>query len=214
MPLIDNNQTMKKSTTQTTEKKRIKPPAELAVKGKAEDFRKARPAENDCDDEALAPFVGALFRTITEADDRQIVIVCFGTTAISGDSLGPQVGSLLRDRYNVPAFVYGTEERTVNGKNMAQWVDFIRSVHEDALIIAVDASLGQADKVGQIVLRTDGVCPAAIKGRKNRFGDVGILGVVAESGEDPLMQLMTVSPVYVQDLAHKVCVLLNQALFA
>ncbi|MDE6302681.1 MAG: spore protease YyaC [Clostridia bacterium] len=168
----------------------------------------------DNNDEALAPFVGTLFRTITEADDRQIVIVCFGTTAISGDSLGPMVGSILREKYNVPAFVYGTEEHSVNGKNMAEWMKFIRAVHEDALIIAVDASLGHGDMVGQIMLRNDGVCPAAIKGKKTRFGDVGILGVVAESSKDPIMQLMTVSPLYVEDMAHKVSNLLNQALFA
>lgn len=174
--------------------------------------RKAGKADN-CD-EALAPFVGTLFRTITEADDRQIVIVCFGTTAISGDSLGPMVGSILRERYNVPAFVYGTEEHSVNGKNMAEWMKFIRAVHEDALIIAVDASLGHGDMVGQIMLRNDGVCPAAVKGKKTRFGDVGILGVVAESSNDPIMQLMTVSPLYVEDMAYKVSNLLNQALFA
>ena len=135
-----------------------------AAKPRTTPVRKtARKIEN-CD-EALAPFVGALFRSITEAEGRQVVIVCFGTTAISGDSLGPMVGSILREKYDVPAFVYGTEAHSVNGKNMAQWMDFIRTVHGDALIIAVDASLGHADKVGQIVLRDDGVCPAAIKGK-------------------------------------------------
>lgn len=164
------------------------------------------------EDDALAPFIGAMFRDIIDADDRQIVIVCFGTTAISGDSLGPQVGSILRDRYNVAAFVYGTEEHCVNGKNMGEWLDFIRTVHEDALFIAVDASLGGQDKVGQIILRTDGVCPAAIKGKKNRFGDVGILGVVAESSSDPLMQLMTVSQVYITEMADKIAYMLKTAL--
>lgn len=164
------------------------------------------------EDEAIAPFVGALFRAVADFEDRPVVIVCFGTTAISGDSLGPQVGSLLREKYNVPAFVYGTEEHCVNGKNMTEWLAFIKAVHEGALFIAVDASLGSGDKVGQIVLRSDGVCPAAIKGKKTRFGDVGILAVVAESSSDPLMQLMTVSPLYVQDMADKVCFLLSNAL--
>lgn len=132
----------------------------------------------DAEDKALAPFVGALFREILGADDRQTVIVCFGTTAISGDSLGPMVGSILREKYDIPAFVYGTEDCSINGKNMDEWIDFIRQVHEGAVFIAVDASLGTEQKVGQIVLRSDGVCPAAIKGKKQRFGDVGILGVV------------------------------------
>ena len=169
-------------------------------------------AECFCDDEAIAPFVGALFRAVTEYDDRPVVVVCFGTTAISGDSLGPMVGSILKDRYDVPAFVYGTEEHSVNGKNMNDWMTFIRQVHGDAMFIAVDASLGASDKVGQIVLRNDGVCPAAIKGKKTRFGDVGILAVVAESSDDPLMQLMSVSPFYVQKLADKIGFMLKSVL--
>lgn len=155
---------------------------------------------------------GALFRAIAGMENRQTVIVCFGTTAISGDSLGPAVGNLLRDKYKVPAFVYGTQEHQVNGKNMGKWLEFIKTVHEGALFIAVDASLGGGDKVGQIVMRSDGVCPAAIKGKKDRFGDVGILGVVAKNTSDPLMQLMTVSPLYISQLADKISLLIKNAL--
>ncbi|MCM1306143.1 MAG: spore protease YyaC [Bacteroides sp.] len=163
-------------------------------------------------DDAIAPFVGALFRAIAGVDDRQIVIVCFGTTAISGDSLGPTVGSLLRDKYKVSAFVYGTDGHCVNGKNMGEWMEFIKSVHGDALYIAIDASLGAGEKIGQIILRPDGVCPAAIKGKTNRFGDVGILGVVAKNTSDPLMQLMTVSKLYVDKMADKIANMLYCAL--
>ena len=166
------------------------------------------------DDPELAPLIGGMFRAVADMGERPVVVVCFGTTAISGDSLGPQVGSMLRDVYNVPAFVYGTEEHSVNGKNMAQWLTFIKAVHEGAIFIAVDASLGSREKVGQILLRNDGVCPAAIKGKKARFGDVGILAVVAENGDDPLMRLMAVSQVYVSNLANKISILLKSALLS
>lgn len=212
-----SRQSQPTSRQSDTKQPHAKQSASKARAAKKESEKKVTEAVNNVgenDTDALAPLVGTLFREIAEAGDRQIVIVCFGTTAISGDSLGPYVGSLLREKYNVPAFVYGTEEHSVNGKNMSEWLDFIKSVHEGALFVAVDASLGQSDKVGQIVVRTDGVCPAAIKGKKARFGDVGILGVVAQSGKDPLMQLMTVSTLYVQDMADKVSNLLSQALFA
>lgn len=147
----------------------------------------------------------------SSASDRQIVIVCFGTMSISGDSLGPMVGTLLRTRYNVPAFVYGDRSCSVNGKNMAEWLNFIKQAHKDAIFVAVDASLGSADSVGRIVVRSDGVCPAAIKGKKERFGNVGVLGVVAENKGDPLMQLMSVSPPYVEKMADEVALLLRSA---
>jgi len=163
-------------------------------------------------DAALMPFINAMFKAVCEPEERQLVIVCFGTTAISGDSLGPVVGTMLREKYNVPAFVYGTEEHTVNGKNMTEWINFITSVHKDALIIAIDASLGRAEKVGQIVFRSDGVCPAAIKGKRTRFGDVGILAVVAPSGDDPLMQLMQVEQSFILEIANKVSALVKNAI--
>ncbi len=137
--------------------------------------------------------------------------MCFGTPSVSGDSLGPKVGTLLRDKYNVPAFVYGTTDKPVHGKNMPEWMDFIANVHEDALIIAVDASLGDKKKVGSIMVRGDGVCPAAVKGKKRRFGDIGVLGVVGESGSDALMELMQVSELYVDELADKVADMLKEA---
>ncbi len=144
--------------------------------------------------------------------NEQTVIVCFGTPSISGDSLGPQVGSILRDKLNVPAFVYGVDETSINGKNMYEWLEFIKSVHKGATFVAVDASLGQADKVGQIVIRDDGVCPAAIKGKKERFGDVGVLAVVAENKGDALMQLMSVSKLYVAKLADKLANMIYAAI--
>ncbi len=145
---------------------------------------------------------------------RQVVVVCFGTMAISGDSLGPMVGSILREQFDLPVFVYGTEQKSVNGKNMGEWLDFIKSVHKDASFIAIDASLGQKDRVGQIQIRKDGVCPAAVRGKKARFGDVGILGVVGENKGDALMQLMTVSPLYVLELANKVADCVKNLVFA
>lgn len=160
----------------------------------------------------LAPFVATLFNHVTNKNGRDVVIVCFGTNAISGDALGPMVGTLLTKKYSVPAFVYGTDEAQINGKNMGEWIAFIQAVHEGALFVAVDASLGSKDKVGQIVLREDGVCPSGVTGKTERFGDVGILGIVAHKHGDALMQLMTVSQLYVEKLADEIAILLKSAL--
>lgn len=167
-------------------------------------------ANHSCE-HALAPFVSMLFNAVTERDDRPVVIVCFGTTAISGDALGPMVGSLLVNKYDVPAFVYGTQENTVNGKNMKDWLSFIKTVHEGAIFVAVDASLGKKDKVGEVVIREDGVCPSGVTGKTKRFGDIGILGIVAQNHGDALMQLLTVSPLNVSALADKIAILIKNA---
>ncbi len=178
---------------------------------------KKQPTKNDvlskkqCDNSLdFASVNNLLSEAKNSRDARQIVIVCFGTNAISGDSLGPMVGTLLTQKYNISAFVYGTEDSNVNGKNMAQWLDFIKAVHNGALFVAVDASVGSKNKIGQIIVREDGVCPSGVTGKSKRFGDIGILGIVAQSGGDALMQLMCVSPLDVSKMADKISIMLNE----
>ena len=74
-------------------------------------------ARNNTDIHPLAPFVAKMFEAAIDKNERDVVIVCFGTNAISGDSLGPLVGTLLTKKYNIGAFVYGTDEAQINGKN-------------------------------------------------------------------------------------------------
>ena len=143
--------------------------------------------------------------------ERQLVVVCFGTPAIAGDSLGPEVGTILREDKNFPAFVYGTLDRPVTGRNMNEWISFVRETHKGAVLLAVDACLGEASNLGRVSVRSDGVCPAAVGGKKSRFGDVGIIAVVGDKSGDALTELMQANAVYVSELAHKVADLIKSA---
>ena len=143
--------------------------------------------------------------------ERQLVVVCFGTPAIAGDSLGPEVGTILREDKNFPAFVYGTLDRPVTGRNMNEWISFVRETHKGAVLLVVDACLGEASNLGRISVRSDGVCPAAVGGKKSRFGDVGIIAVVGDKSGDALTELMQANAVYVSELAHKVADLIKSA---
>lgn len=141
-----------------------------------------------------------------------VVVVCFGSPSIAGDSLGPEVGSILRADASFPAFVYGTLERPITGKNMGEWMSFVKEVHPDALLLAVDACLGERHRFGKISVRGDGVCPAAACGRKRRFGDVGIIGVVGDKSGDPLAELMQADVDAVSALAREIASLVKSAL--
>lgn len=143
--------------------------------------------------------------------NRQLVIVCFGTPAIAGDSLGPEVGTILREDASFPAFVYGTLDRPITGRNMHEWISFVKETHRGAIIVAVDACLGDKKNLGKITVRSDGVCPAAVGGRKSRFGDVGITAVVGDKSADALTELMQANAVYVSELAVKVSDMLKSA---
>ena len=67
------------------------------------------------------------------------VIICIGTPQVCGDSLGPRVGDLLVEKYNVDAYVYGRSARPVNGVNFNRYVEHVKTHHPHSLIIAVDA---------------------------------------------------------------------------
>ena len=142
---------------------------------------------------------------------RQLVIVCFGTPAIAGDSLGPEVGTLLRDDKDFPAFVYGTLDHPITGRNMNDWISFVKEAHKDAVFVAVDACLGDERNLGKISVRSDGVCPATVGGKKSRFGDVGIIAVVGDKSQDALTALMQANSLYVSELAHKVSFMIKAA---
>ena len=143
---------------------------------------------------------------------KQIVVVCFGTPQVSGDALGPKVGTLLQ-RWDIPCFVYGTEARPVTAKNMSEYMCHIERVHSEATILSVDASLVKKENVGQITVRQDGVCPAGIKGETRRFGHVGLHGVVGENGDNPMQELLTINKDYISKMAYKVAFMIKQAIF-
>ena len=149
-------------------------------------------------------------KNFEENKGYQIVIVCFGTPLVVGDSLGPKVGTMLKN-YNLPCYIYGTEDRPITAKNMAEYIAHVNLAHKGAAVLSVDASLGKKEKIGQISVRKDGVCPAGVKGQKLRFGDVGVLGVVGENNDNPMGELLAVKEDYVSNMAYKIAIVIKQA---
>lgn len=132
------------------------------------------------------------------------VIVCVGSDKISGDSLGPLVGSMLREG-GVPCPVYGYLGKTVNGVNLDEYRRFLRRYHPFVPIIAVDAAVGNADEIGQIKYRLGGVQAGGAVGRSAPpLGDLAVLGVVGQKGGDVLASLLSVPYPEVEALAHKI----------
>lgn len=132
------------------------------------------------------------------------VIVCVGSDKISGDSLGPLVGSYLKDD-NVPCPVYGAMGNTVNGVNIEEYRRMLSRYHRGVPIIAIDAAVGNADEVGQIKFRLGGVQAGGAIGRSETpLGDLAILGVVSAKGGDVLASLLSVPYREVEILARKI----------
>ena len=121
------------------------------------------------------------------------VVICIGSSGVVGDSLGPMVADLLKDKYRLPAYVYGGLQAPVNGVNYPRYAAFLAERHRDSLIIAVDACVGDKRDVGKIKYSSRGRKAGGAVGKDlGVIGDIGILGVVAERSSDNLGQLMSV----------------------
>ncbi|NLZ24876.1 MAG: DUF1256 domain-containing protein [Clostridiales bacterium] len=138
------------------------------------------------------------------------VILCIGTKEVTGDRLAPLVGTLLKSKYNIPAFVYGDLNYDVNGLRLKETASFVKRAHKGAPLITVDAAIGDKNDIGKIKIRGGGVRPKeAIKKGSRPLGDIGILGVVAPDDGEPLMALMSADEELVASLAERIAKFIN-----
>ncbi len=141
------------------------------------------------------------------------VVLCIGSLGVVGDSLGPLVGDILKAE-GVNAFVYGCTDRPVNGINYGEYVEFLKAKHS-GVVIAVDASVGDKSDVGKIKIASGGVSAGGALNRDlGRFGDLGIIGIVAPKCENNLKSLMNVPKQYVEFMAVRVALRVNEILAA
>lgn len=110
------------------------------------------------------------------------IVVCIGSDLAIGDSLGPIVGSMLKEKtVGLPVFVYGTLRQPITAKEIKYLRAFLRETHAGSQVIAVDAAVGVSGDVGLIKLLDEPLSPGAGANKNlGKIGDLSIMGVVAE----------------------------------
>ena len=116
-------------------------------------------------------------------DWSEIVFLCIGSDRVTGDCLGPYVGYRL-SQYQIPGiFVYGTLNQPVHAVNLSHITDSIASAHPSALVIAIDASLGEKRHLGYVSIGNGSLYPgAAVQKDLPPVGDIYITGIVNIAG--------------------------------
>jgi len=116
---------------------------------------------------------------------HEIVVVCVGTDRVSGDSLGPLVGTMLLEECRY-AKVYGTLADPVHAQNLEEAVRKVEQEHPDSFVIAVDACLGRAANVEKIMLMKKPLKPGTgVFKELPEVGHVNIQGIVNIGGFMP-----------------------------
>ena len=129
----------------------------------------------------------------------KVIFVCIGTDRSTGDSYGPITGTLLEKEGFT---VYGTLKKPIHAKNLENALTDIDT--ENNLVIALDASLGDAGNVGQIFIKSKPIRPGSAFGKTlPKVGDISITPIVGASGALDFMILQNTSLCRVVDFAEK-----------
>ncbi len=112
--------------------------------------------------------------------EKTPIIVCIGSDLVLGDSLGPLVGTMLKKK-NLETYVYGTLNHPITAKEVEYARKYIKLMHPNSMIIAIDAAVGDEDDVGLLRLLNKGLKPGlGVNKNLSAIGDLSIIGIVAE----------------------------------
>lgn len=113
----------------------------------------------------------------------EIVFLCIGSDRVTGDCLGPYIGHLLHPHETGHIFVYGTLSCPVHALNLKKTSSLITRLHPHALVIAIDASLGQKKHLGYVTIGNGALYPGAgVQKNLPPVGDIHITGIVNIAG--------------------------------
>lgn len=116
---------------------------------------------------------------------NELLILCIGTDRSTGDCLGPLTGYKLFKyvRSYEKVHVIGTLDEPVHAKNLSLKINEIKRNYINPFIIAIDACLGNLDRIGYISLTLGPLKPGAgVNKSLPSIGDMHITGVVNLGG--------------------------------
>jgi putative sporulation protein YyaC len=146
--------------------------------------------------------------------NKTIIFLCIGSDRATGDCLGPIIGYKLSKYKKIQNYyVYGTLAEPVHAKNLKDTIEMIYQTHEDAFIIAIDASLGKSNHIGYITLGEGPLKPGAgVDKDLPEVGDLFITGIVNFSGLLDNMLLQTTRLNVVMSMADQICLAINYSI--
>ena len=146
-------------------------------------------ARRDAVGELAGQLSGLIQEEMTRRHKKKLVFLCIGTDRSTGDSLGPLIGYKLKQERRRGTLVFGTLDRPVHAMNLEHYVQVLKNGYPDALVVAVDASVGDESHVGYVTLGRGSLKPGlGVCKELHAVGDLFITGIVAGcSHYDPMM---------------------------
>ncbi|HNX29698.1 MAG TPA: spore protease YyaC [Syntrophomonadaceae bacterium] len=106
------------------------------------------------------------------------LFICIGSDRHILDCFGPLIGSMVKAE-NPQILIYGNLEAPLHAKNISKEIETIKSMHPDNIQIAIDASVGSINDIGNIKVREGPIIPGKALAKKlPPIGDYAITGVL------------------------------------
>lgn len=122
-----------------------------------------------------------IFTALIKCNPKKLrpIFICIGSDLVMGDSLGPLVGTLLKEK-NIRSYVYGTLNFPITAKEVEYARTYLKQMHPNSISIAIDAAVGDSEDVGLIRILNKGLKPGlGVDKNLGIVGDLSIIGVVA-----------------------------------
>jgi putative sporulation protein YyaC len=127
----------------------------------------------------------ALYARIPDGTEH-IYVIGIGSSRINGDSLGPFVGSLLKNNFPNHLTVLGNLQAPLDATTLIPELGQF-AFQKNSFILAVDSVLGSEEFVNSIVVKDGPIVPGVGVGNiLPPIGNCGITGVVLEN--DPALK--------------------------
>lgn len=137
--------------------------------------------------------------------NKDLVFLCIGTDRATGDCLGPLIGHELISRIEryQGIYLFGTLASPVHAKNLEDTIEHINKSFDDPFIVAIDSSLGNADRIGYMSVKKGPIKPGAgVNKVLPPVGDISITGVVNMGGVMEFMVLQSTRLSTVMNMAN------------
>lgn len=150
--------------------------------------KKKTDSVDSCSPMASSKFGNILFEYLDSYYSNnydELLILCIGTDRSTGDCLGPLTGYKLYQYLKSydKVHIIGTLDEPVHAKNLSLKIEEIQKKYNNPFIIAIDACLGNLDRVGHISLAVGPLKPGAgVNKSLPEIGDMHITGVVNLGG--------------------------------
>jgi len=110
-----------------------------------------------------------------KSKNMNVVFMCIGTNTVVGDSVGPIVGSLLKENIqsNNKITIVGDCENNISYENIE---DKIEKLNLNSLVVVVDSALSNHENIGKIFVQNRGLrYGEGLKKTNNTIGNISII---------------------------------------